>query len=268
MNRIIRGDCTTGTSPESDGRHPPDAGKKAVMSALPDQSVRWHRRHGSRGSGGSWQWGKWEVCSQAEAARVTGLRSWEVRSTGAPPVVDPVGQERERCARVADDEARIREEAGKKHAEGSAARDRCFAAARAAANVALGIRAGEVVASCTQPVLPHPIGTIFDDGYWNLNVVLRRPDEVESQWRNRGQADVYTVGQVRELLRTLADDSRDAARYRWLTRHAFIGECFTENGTVLEVQNTDRRVPINGAVNDAIDAAIAAEASADLWRGA
>lgn len=56
-----------------------------------------------------------------------------------------VMEERERCARIADDEARIREEAGQKHPEDSEARGRCFAAARAAQNVAKGVRGGEVV---------------------------------------------------------------------------------------------------------------------------
>lgn len=55
--------------------------------------------------------------------------------------------EREAAARIADDEARIREQAGRTHPEESEARDRCFAAARAAANVAKGIRAGEIVGS-------------------------------------------------------------------------------------------------------------------------
>jgi hypothetical protein len=53
---------------------------------------------------------------------------------------------------------------------------------------------------------------------------------------------------------------RDAARYRWLTEHAFIGECFTEDGTILDIQNTDRRVPDSvgkrATVSAAIDAAI------------
>lgn len=46
-----------------------------------------------------------------------------------------------------------------------------------------------------------------------------------------------------------------AARYDWLTAHAYIGECFTDDGVALEVQNTDRRVPIDGPVDAAIDAA-------------
>jgi hypothetical protein len=60
--------------------------------------------------------------------------------------LEAVAAETRRCAAIADDEARIREEAGKKHPEESAARDRCFAGARAAANVARGIRSGEEVA--------------------------------------------------------------------------------------------------------------------------
>jgi len=52
--------------------------------------------------------------------------------------------ERARCAAVADDESELREKAGKTHPEESDARGRCFAAARAAANVAKGIRSGEM----------------------------------------------------------------------------------------------------------------------------
>ena len=53
--------------------------------------------------------------------------------------------ERERAARVCDDEARLRTEAGNKHPEESESRGRCFAAARAATNCAKGIRNGEVM---------------------------------------------------------------------------------------------------------------------------
>ena len=56
-----------------------------------------------------------------------------------------VAAERERCARVCDDEARMRTEAGNKHPEDSDSRGRCFAAARAAMNCARGVRGGEVV---------------------------------------------------------------------------------------------------------------------------
>lgn len=60
-----------------------------------------------------------------------------------------VAAESERCARVCDDEARIRTEAGEKHPVDSEARGRCFAAARGAANCARGIRSGEVVVAST-----------------------------------------------------------------------------------------------------------------------
>ena len=53
--------------------------------------------------------------------------------------------ERDRCAAIADDEAAIREKAGKSHPEDSPARGRCFAGARASVNVAMGIRSGEVL---------------------------------------------------------------------------------------------------------------------------
>lgn len=56
-----------------------------------------------------------------------------------------LGVERERAARVCDDEARLRTEAGNKHPEGSASRSRCFAATRAATNCAKGVRNGEQV---------------------------------------------------------------------------------------------------------------------------
>jgi hypothetical protein len=56
-----------------------------------------------------------------------------------------VAAERERAARVCDDEARIRTEAGNTHPENSDSRGRCFAAARAAINCAKGVRGGEVV---------------------------------------------------------------------------------------------------------------------------
>lgn len=53
-------------------------------------------------------------------------------------------------------------------------------------------------------------------------------------------------------------DRLDAERYRWLTKHAYIGECFTDSGTVYEVHNCDRMVPIKGSIDDAIDAAMLA----------
>lgn len=60
-------------------------------------------------------------------------------------VAAEVAAERERAARVCDDEARIRAEAGKAHPLYGDSRDRCNAAARAARNCALGVRGGEVV---------------------------------------------------------------------------------------------------------------------------
>lgn len=49
-------------------------------------------------------------------------------------------RERAGCAAVCEDEERIRTQAGMTNSEESEARDRCFAAARAAENCALGIR--------------------------------------------------------------------------------------------------------------------------------
>ena len=55
------------------------------------------------------------------------------------------GAETARCAAVCNDEARLRSEAAAKHPEDSPSRDRCYAAARAAANCAHGILSDEVV---------------------------------------------------------------------------------------------------------------------------
>ncbi|WP_337881847.1 hypothetical protein [Chromobacterium haemolyticum] len=52
---------------------------------------------------------------------------------------------------------------------------------------------------------------------------------------------------------------QDAARYRWLTQDAYIGECFTERGTVLEICGTDREIPVyheRSTDRDEVDAAI------------
>lgn len=47
------------------------APKKAAVA-------EWERRQGMRASGG-WTWGNWLSCTEAEAQRVTGLQSWQVR---------------------------------------------------------------------------------------------------------------------------------------------------------------------------------------------
>lgn len=70
---------------------------------------------------------------------------WDRWHAVAKVAVAHVEAERERAARVCDDEARIRVEAGATHPEDSPARDRCYAAARAAINCAKGVRGGEVV---------------------------------------------------------------------------------------------------------------------------
>jgi hypothetical protein len=78
---------------------------------------------------------------------------------------------------------------------------------------------------------------------------------------------IQKVAAALAALRGQADDAKDAQRYRWLTKYAYIGECFTDqvpSGVILEVTRTDRRVPdacgIAASVDTAIDAAIAAEA--------
>lgn len=39
---------------------------------------QWERRQGMRMRDG-WQWSNWQLCTEAEAQRVTGLHSWQVR---------------------------------------------------------------------------------------------------------------------------------------------------------------------------------------------
>lgn len=43
--------------------------------------VRCERRQGMRARDG-WVWGNWQPCTDAEAHRVTGLHSWQVRQYG------------------------------------------------------------------------------------------------------------------------------------------------------------------------------------------
>lgn len=75
----------------------------------------------------------------------TEQRPKESEARGADAMAEALMQERERCAAICDDEARIRSEAAAAHPQGSDSRDRCNAAARAAINCAKGIRSGEVV---------------------------------------------------------------------------------------------------------------------------
>lgn len=61
--------------------------KAATLDVAPEG---WERRQGMRAAGG-WHWSTWQPCTAAEAQRVTGLRSWEVRSTGQCPACDGIG---------------------------------------------------------------------------------------------------------------------------------------------------------------------------------
>lgn len=57
---------------------------------------------------------------------------------------------------------------------------------------------------------------------------------------------------------------KDAERYRWLTKHAYISRCLTERGEVFVVANVEREVPVDDtypSVSAAIDSAIAKEKS-------
>ncbi|MGE5650911.1 MAG: hypothetical protein ACM34A_12010 [Bacillota bacterium] len=56
-----------------------------------------------------------------------------------------------------------------------------------------------------------------------------------------------------------SEDARDAARYRWLTEHAYIKRCLTERGEIFLVGNVERKVPVDDSypsVSAAIDAAM------------
>lgn len=48
---------------------------------MAEQESNYERRQGLRARGG-WVWGNWRPCSEAEARRVTGLQSWQVRQYG------------------------------------------------------------------------------------------------------------------------------------------------------------------------------------------
>ena len=67
------------------------------------------------------------------------------------------------------------------------------------------------------------------------------------------------------VLAKLADKLRDAERYAWLIKHAYVAKNFTTHANILEIASTDRAVPWSAtwregkyAVNDAIDAAMLA----------
>jgi hypothetical protein len=90
--------------------------------------------------------------------------------------------------------------------------------------------------------------------------------DIDGDWCEHLWFDKEKVAAALAALRGQADDAKDAQRYRWLTKYAYIGECFTDqvpSGVILEVTRTDRRVPdacgIAASVDTAIDAAIAAE---------
>ncbi|TFL14183.1 hypothetical protein CSC67_08505 [Pusillimonas caeni] len=82
----------------------------------------------------------------------------------------------------------------------------------------------------------------------NVDVLMFSRDEMLKAGRAIEQA-VLQSPEVQTL-------RRKSARYDWLTRNAYIGECYTHEGTILEVQGTDRQVPIDSTVDAAIDAAM------------
>jgi hypothetical protein len=73
-------------------------------------------------------------------------------------------------------------------------------------------------------------------------------------------ADQFTISmetaiQAAAALRESEEWRRDAERYKWLTKNAYVGETYTHQGTVFEVHGCDREVPIDDDVDAAIDAA-------------
>ncbi|AXE37160.1 hypothetical protein [Chromobacterium phragmitis] len=76
----------------------------------------------------------------------------------------------------------------------------------------------------------------------------------ERETQNRVAAEIR--GELGSRIATL---ERDAARYRWLTQEAYIGECFTDRGVVLEIRGTDREIPVfheRATDREEVDAAI------------
>jgi hypothetical protein len=84
-------------------------------------------------------------------------------------------------------------------------------------------------------------------------------DAQQARWRAEERAPGAAPSQA-------PSDAQDAARYRWLTKYAHIGECFTDAGTILEVHGCDRQVP-DGYLWKQVDEAIDAAMKADYARG-
>jgi tartrate dehydratase alpha subunit/fumarate hydratase class I-like protein len=72
-----------------------------------------------------------------------------------------------------------------------------------------------------------------------------------AEWKQSTDA----VRQAAAALRESEEWRRDAERYKWLTKNAYVGETCTHQGTVFEVHGCDREVPIDDDVDAAIDAA-------------
>jgi hypothetical protein len=53
--------------------------------------VAWERRQGLRCRDG-WGWSTWQTCTEAEARRVTGLQSWQVRRVCECPTCNGTGR--------------------------------------------------------------------------------------------------------------------------------------------------------------------------------
>ena len=97
-----------------------------------------------------------------------------------------------------------------------------------------------------------------DSNALHINLLRGMPARLTTEQLLHIAGDKY-----QSMAARIAELERDAARYRWLTQDAHIGECFTDRGVVLEICGTDREIPVlheratdRDEVNAAIDAAI------------
>jgi hypothetical protein len=78
---------------------------------------------------------------------------------------------------------------------------------------------------------------------------------VQDEFHNLSAPKMERLRQAAAALRESEEWRRDAERYKWLTKNAYVGETYTHQGTVFEVHGCDREVPIDDDVDAAIDAA-------------
>ena len=90
-----------------------------------------------------------------------------------------------------------------------------------------------------------------------------------AEWREKVERDYlcWRNPDVRQLFEhidaqqaRIVELEQDAARYRWLRKKAYVGECYTERGKVYEIAGMDIEVKLvevrGGDDSDEVDAAI------------